>query len=69
MKRCSALRPASGPPSYFLGRETVLPTGPGAMARWRKQVFAFLHTNASSVTEYFQLPPNRVVELGAQLEL
>jgi len=69
MEHCGVLRPTAGPPSYFLGRETVLPTGRAGMSRWRKQVFAFLHVNANSVTAYFQLPPNRIVELGAQIEL
>jgi len=39
------------------------------MARWRKQLYAFLARNAPSATAYFEIPPNRVVELGAQLEL
>jgi KUP system potassium uptake protein len=55
--------------SYYLGRETLL-TGRGApMARWRKVLFAFLSRNARPATQFFHLPPNRVVELGAQIEL
>ena len=38
------------------------------MARWRKKVFVFLARNARSATEFFGIPPNRVVELGAQVE-
>lgn len=55
--------------SYFLNRERVLATGKSAMARWRKLLFIFLSRNARSATEFFELPPNRVVELGAQIEL
>jgi KUP system potassium uptake protein len=39
------------------------------MARWRKRLFAFLNRNAQSATAFFGIPPNRVVELGAQIEL
>ena len=39
------------------------------MARWRKMLFAFLSRNARPATAFFGLPPNRVVELGTQIEL
>jgi KUP system potassium uptake protein len=55
--------------SYYLGRETVLSGGRAPMARWRKGLFAFLSRNARPATQFFHLPPNRVVELGAQIEL
>ena len=55
--------------SYYLGRERLLPTGKGPMARWRKKLFVFMARNAQSATAFYGLPPNRVVELGAQLEL
>jgi KUP system potassium uptake protein len=55
--------------SYFLGRETLLTTGRSKMARWRKALFAFLSRNARPATSFFRLPPNRVVELGTQIEL
>ncbi len=55
--------------SYFLGRETLLTTGPSKLARWRKALFAFLSRNARPATQFFGLPPNRVVEMGAQVEL
>jgi KUP system potassium uptake protein len=54
--------------SYFLGRERLIPTGKSRMMRWRKKLFAFLSRNALSATEFFGIPPNRVVELGAQIE-
>ncbi len=60
--------------SYYLGREQLIPRrGPWkkhGLSMWifRKQLFAFMSRNARSATQYFQLPPNRVVELGTQLE-
>jgi len=61
------LAPAST--SFYLGRETVLPTGKGAMATWRKRLFILLHRNARSAASFFDIPANRVVELGGQVEL
>jgi len=55
--------------SYFLGRETLLTGGPSRMARWRKSLFAYLSRNSRPATQFFGLPPNRVVELGAQIEI
>ena len=55
--------------SYYLGRERLLPTGKSPMARWRRKLFVFMARNARSATEFFGLPPNRVVELGTQIEL
>ena len=54
--------------SYFLGRERLLPTGTSGMPRWRKRIFILMSRNAQSATEFFGLPSNRVVELGAQIE-
>jgi KUP system potassium uptake protein len=54
--------------SYYLGRERLLPVGKTPMATWRKKLFALMSRNAQSATEFFGLPPNRVVELGAQIE-
>ncbi|MEO7857617.1 MAG: KUP/HAK/KT family potassium transporter, partial [Gemmatimonadaceae bacterium] len=54
--------------SYFLGRERLVLTGRARMSRWRKRLFALMSRNARSATEFFQIPPNRVVELGAQIE-
>ena len=54
--------------SYFLGRERLIPTGKSRMARWRKSLFAVMSRNARSATEFFNIPPNRVVELGTQIE-
>jgi KUP system potassium uptake protein len=60
------VRPADT--SYYLGREQLIPTGSAPLARWRKKLFVFMARNARSATEFFGLPPNRVVELGAQIE-
>jgi len=55
--------------TYYLGRQTLLTSGKSRVARWRKTLFAFLAKNSRAPTEFFQLPPNRVVELGLQIEL
>jgi KUP system potassium uptake protein len=55
--------------SFYLGRETLLTTGRAGMARWRKVLFAFLSRNARPANMFFNIPPNRVVELGTQIEL
>ncbi|MGE0438869.1 MAG: potassium transporter Kup [Gemmatimonadales bacterium] len=55
--------------SYFLGRETLLPTGKGRLAGWRKRLFIVMARNAQSPTSFFNLPPNRVVEMGAQIQI
>ncbi len=55
--------------SYFLGRETLIPTKQPGMAIWREHLFAWMMRNSSSAVGYFSLPPNQVIELGAQVEL
>lgn len=55
--------------SYYLGRETLLTSGTTRMAGWRKVLFSFLSRNARPATTFFGLPPNRVVELGMQVQL
>jgi KUP system potassium uptake protein len=55
--------------SYFLGRERLIPTGRSGMAGWREWLFSVMSQNAQSATTYFRIPPNQVVELGAQVEL
>lgn len=55
--------------TYFLSRETVIPTKRIGMARWREGLFAFLLRNANSNLKYFNLPLNRVIELGTQVEM
>jgi KUP system potassium uptake protein len=55
--------------TYFLGRETLIPSRRPGMAIWRKHLFATMNRNARTATSFFSLPPNRVVELGAQIKL
>lgn len=55
--------------TYFLSRESLLTTGDSKMMRWRKALFAYMSRNASTPSTYFDLPPDRVVELGLQVEL
>ncbi|MFZ1987348.1 MAG: potassium transporter Kup, partial [Desulfatitalea sp.] len=55
--------------TFYLGRETLLTSGRSAMLRWRKALFVFMSRNATNPSTFFGIPPNRVVELGAQLEV
>jgi KUP system potassium uptake protein len=55
--------------SYFLGRETLLATKKSGMQPWRKALFSFVSRNSRSATQYFGIPPDRVVELGMQIDL
>jgi KUP system potassium uptake protein len=56
--------------TYFLGRESLVITAQRrGMGVWRKKLFWFLSLNAQAATSFFKLPPNRVVEIGAQTEL
>ena len=55
--------------SFFLGRETPVPTTRPDLALWREKLFIFMTRNAVSASDYFQIPPKRVVELGTQVEL
>jgi KUP system potassium uptake protein len=55
--------------TYFLGRETLIVTDSPGMARWREQLFVLLARNAVRATTFFRLPPERVVELGVQVEI
>jgi KUP system potassium uptake protein len=55
--------------SYFLSRETVVPTPGAGMARWRELLFALMHRNAGSVAQFFRLPDNAVIELGTRVQI
>jgi KUP system potassium uptake protein len=55
--------------SFFLARQTLLPSSRPGMAIWREHLFAWMLRNAESAMEFFRLPTNRVVELGSQLEI
>jgi KUP system potassium uptake protein len=55
--------------SYFLSRDIVIPTFGGGMAMWREKLFASMHRNAGAAADFLNLPTNRVVELGAKVEI
>jgi KUP system potassium uptake protein len=55
--------------TFYLGRETLLTDGTSPMSQWRKTLFAIMSRNAANPAGYFGIPPNRVVELGAQIRL
>jgi KUP system potassium uptake protein len=62
-----ALSPANA--SYYLSRETVIASERPGMALWRERLFGVMLRNATTAAAYFGLKPNRVVELGAQIEI
>jgi KUP system potassium uptake protein len=55
--------------TYFLGRETIIATSRPGMAPWRERLFAIISRNATTATAYFGIPPDRVVEMGEQVEI
>lgn len=55
--------------SYFLSRDSIVPTMGGGMARWREKLFAQMHHNASNAADFLNLPSNSVVELGSKIEI
>ena len=55
--------------SYFLSRDTVVPTLGAGMAPWREKLFAQMHHNASGAADFLNLPSNSVVELGSKIEI
>jgi KUP system potassium uptake protein len=70
LEHCGALGLEVDPmqTSYFVSRQRVLPgIAPGGMAAWRDRIFAAMARNAGNVTDYFNIPTNRVVELGTRV--
>jgi KUP system potassium uptake protein len=55
--------------SYFLSRDTVMPTFGEGMSLWREKLFAGMHRNASAAADFLNLPANRIVELGSKVEI
>ncbi len=55
--------------SFFLSRETIVPTRLPGMALWRERLFAVMNRNAAAASDFFRIPTNRVVELGTRLEI
>ena len=55
--------------SYFVSRETIVPTRGEGMAHWRERLFTAMQRNAGSIVEYFKLPDNSVIELGTRVQI
>jgi KUP system potassium uptake protein len=55
--------------TFFIGNEIVLPEGRAGMARWRMHLFSYLARNAARPTTYFNIPTQRVVEIGSQISM
>jgi len=55
--------------SFFVGRMTIVPAGTSRLGRIRTKLFEAMHRNALAATEFFRIPPNRVIELGGQIEI
>jgi KUP system potassium uptake protein len=55
--------------TYFLSRETIVPTARKGMARWREGLFAFMARNASNIADFLRLPNNCVIELGTRVQI
>jgi KUP system potassium uptake protein len=55
--------------SFFLSRDTVVPTNIPGMALWREALFAWMYQNAGRQSDFFKIPANRLVELGAKVEI
>jgi KUP system potassium uptake protein len=55
--------------SYFLSRDSIVPTLGSGMAHWREKLFAQMHLNASGAADFLNLPSNSVVELGSKIEI
>jgi KUP system potassium uptake protein len=55
--------------SYFLSRDIVIPTFGHGMSMWREKLFASMHRNAAAAADFLNLPSNRIVELGAKVEI
>ena len=53
--------------SFFLGRRSVVPSAQAGMPLWRDRLYIYMLKNAANPTEFFRIPPGRVVELGAQV--
>ena len=55
--------------SFFVGRVSIVPARQSRFGLFRRQAFDFMHRNALPATEFFRIPPNRVIELGGQVEM
>jgi KUP system potassium uptake protein len=55
--------------SFYIGREKLMYTNSSAMARWSANLFIFMSRNAADATSFFDLPPERVIEIGVRIEI
>jgi KUP system potassium uptake protein len=55
--------------SFFIARQTVIPSAHGSLTLWRDSLFATMSRNARDAADYYRIPPNRVIELGTQIEI
>lgn len=71
MKEChkSGIHAEEDQTTYYLGRETLRTDGDSGLVGWRKSLFAFLSRNSRGATYFFDIPPDRVVEIGMQIQL
>jgi len=69
LARSPGLLAGPGGTSFFVGRSAIRFSAKPFLPRWMTIIYMFLHRNASDPTAYFAIPPNRVVELGSQVEI
>jgi len=55
--------------TFFLAHDTIIPSDLPGMALWRERLFAWMMQNAAKASDFFKIPPNRVVELGTKIEI
>jgi KUP system potassium uptake protein len=55
--------------SFFLGRRSVVPSAQSGMPLWQDKLFIFLMKNSANPTDFYKIPPGRVVELGTQVTI
>ena len=55
--------------SFFVGRAIIVAAPHSHMSAFRRRVFEVMHRNALAATEFFRIPPNRVIALGAEVEI
>ena len=67
--RCKGIECEGLSTSYFISRQTIVPTFGEGMSLWRERLFAAMSRNARGAADYYQIPSNRVIELGTQVEI
>jgi KUP system potassium uptake protein len=67
--RCKGIECEGLSTSYFISRQTIVPTFAEGMSMWRERLFAAMSRNARGAADYYQIPSNRVIELGTQVEI